>query len=242
MKPPTHGSAENARRCDWFERVGVLALEREKTMPEHLSSCGSCRERREEIAALVGDLAGSAEVEPPADWQTRVWARIDAGNRRRWQVNLWAFAAGGGAVAALILSLAREPPPPPTTSDPGPAPSTRLLASVEPAAIGARARGSHGVGDILVLSAEAIRQPHVQVRVYRDLHALILQCSSEPPCERGAAGLRVRVPLSSPGTYRAVFIARGRPIEAASGSFDRDTAPHVAAQEDVRVSRDIEVW
>jgi hypothetical protein len=88
----------------------------------HLSACPGCQERWQDFAETLALVDAAATPEPDAEFEHRIWARVQASassRRSRWSarpvawVAAWAamvsIAAGAAYVASRSLSAARGP-------------------------------------------------------------------------------------------------------------------------------------
>jgi len=167
----------------------------------------------ERLLARVRDLP---PLPPEPGWERRAhqrWAaaRADDRRRRRRQVGL---AIGGLAAAAIVLVLvlgargARSP----------------RATGLEVAVLdrnGAHERGAPGLHGTLRVKAPQ-RQPHGEVRVYRDAR-LLVRCPGAPTCRATPDAIALDLDLDQPGVYQVVALSSRAPIPApGDGGLDGD--------------------
>lgn len=206
--------------CNRFETEGLLRLEQGLPLDEHFATCPDCRTAHAAYERLTAALATAGEsFEPPPFWENRVWAAIAARRKQRgtrWVRWSW-FLVPAGLAAALLVVLLRPVPPAKVAS---------LTLTIE-AGPGAVRRGEEAhPGDRLMLRAEVGAVANAELRIYREDSQLILHCSTEPPCERDGAELRVTHVLDSRarGTYQTVLLLSDRPLPPPGAGLDGDSA------------------
>jgi hypothetical protein len=193
--------------CDRFEREFILCLERGLPLPEHAESCVDCIAARKRYAALTEAIgrAGSG-LEPPADWQARVWAKVARDERPRRKTAAWLF--GGITTAFVAMAIA-------------------LLLWLRPGALSVNIEVRHGEqtmrgsavrpGDHLILHARAGRAAHAELRIYRNERELVLQRNLRSTGEEA-----IDYPVSTIGQYRVLLIASEEELTLAGSSLDED--------------------
>jgi hypothetical protein len=223
----------NEPACDWLDREGLLQRERGLPIQDHLAGCERCRQRLAEYERLATTLTEAPE--PPAHWETRVWARIaereQAPRRRRAPVWVLAVAVAGAACLALIFLR------------PGPdgAGSAVMLAMhVERASNAPVLRGEGN--SVVRVEASQVRARHVELRVYRDDNTLVARCTTEPPCVRAGELFTASVPAPAAGRYRAVLFTSESPLPPPAGSYELDDAAARAAGATPHATEAAEVW
>lgn len=219
-------------RCERFESEALALLERGEPLAEHFATCPDCLEARATYQRLRQDIAGiGADDEPPAGWETRVWARIEERKRKpRW---IWFLAPVGAAALAATLFFAV----PRTPSAPS------LVQEVVAGGSVRRAAGAHP-GDRLDLRAETAGSPHAELRVYRNERDLVLRCPSDagdPSCRRGGDGLRASLTLPSAGDYQAMLILDDQPLPPPGKGLDPDAGAAFAQDAQVLLGEEISV-
>ena len=202
-----------APRCDRFETEGLLRLERGEPLGEHFAACPDCRDARAAYERLRQDLAGiGADGEPPADWEARVWARIEERKRRpRW---IWFLAPVGAAAlaATLFFAVPRTPTVPSLVQEVAAGGPVRRAAGAKP-------------GDRLDLRAGTAGSPHAELRIYRNGRDLVLRCLGDaggPSCRRDGDELRASFTLPSVGDYRALLVLDDEPLPPPGKGLDSD--------------------
>ena len=211
-------------RCDRFEAEALLLLEQGQPLGEHFSSCSDCLEARADYDRLRGGLASLGEKdEPPADWQARVWEKIERRKerRRRW-TPWWAVPVAMAALAALFLIWI-----------PGRTPAG-LRIEIESGTTIRRGAEAHP-GDILRLAATAGGARYSELRVYRNDTELILRCSAEPPCSRHRGELKASVVLDGVGRYQPLLLLSKDPLPAPTSDLDADTDAALTAGAEVEL-------
>lgn len=110
---------------------------------DHLARCESCRERYDEIAAVVTLARDASTPDPGEDFDARMWARIQPALTRpaAWSarqlvpVLAWAAAVGGivvgGYFSAAHLPQSKTPAVPPATPAAAEIQNRVLLAAVD---------------------------------------------------------------------------------------------------------------
>jgi hypothetical protein len=199
--------------CDRFEAEGLLHLERGEPLGEHFATCPDCRDARAVYERLRQDIAGiGVDEEPPAGWETRVWARIEERKGKpRW---IWFLAPVGAAALAATLFFAV----PRTPSAPS------LVQEVVEGGTVRRATGARP-GDRLDLRAETGGSPHAELRIYRNRRELVLRCpgdSGDPSCQSEDGEIRASLTFASVGDYRAVLVLDDEPLPRPRKGLDPD--------------------
>lgn len=221
--------------CDRFETEGLLQLERGQALDPHFDTCPDCLVARERWQRLGEEIASLGEsLEPSADWQARTFARIEkrATGRRRSRLRGW-FQAGLGtaAAAALVVVLVqRFEPPAPEGLEWIVGKGSESLRSLEAAP-----------GDPLRVRAPAART-HVELRIYRDDLELLVQCSTEPPCQRSRGRIEASFQIPGPGTYQVLWLSSEQPLPApTSEGLDADAESALAAGARIELGDEIDV-
>jgi len=204
--------------CRRFEEEGLLRLEQGLPLGEHFATCADCLAERAFYERLRGDIAAAGEgIEPPPGWEAELWAAVaqrKASRRRPW--SWWLLVPAAAAVLVAVLLLRPSAPPP-----------ARLALAVEvETGTGTVRRGAEAhPGDRLRLRASIGEAGHAELRVYRNNRALVLRCSTEPPCRRGQGTLEAELPLPAIGSYQSLLLTseRALPGEAGAG-LDPDVA------------------
>jgi hypothetical protein len=215
--------------CEHYELRGVVLSELGEVDP-HLDDCAACRTLRTRHRALADALRQvGGDRRPPADWQSRVWARIDrdeAAARQARTTRLTAIAALVAAAAALVLWLR-------TGYAPDPAPTIEIVAG-ETAMRATMAR----VGDSIRVRIGR----GSAVWLYREDRVLVDRCDASSRgarCLMHPAGLALESRLTAPGRYQIVVVPQGAP--APSGTLDRDVAAVAADGKSFQLT-ELDVW
>jgi hypothetical protein len=247
-----NGEREGKTACDWFEREGLRAAD-EGRRADHLDGCASCRKEWEAMRKILDSVAAPELRSPPAGWQRKVWAHIDARESapaarswRRW----WPVLALPVAAAAAVLVVAVIPPRSPETAAEAPAaqaPVALALAletAVERGPGAPITRGDHKVGDVLVVRLPQPPGGNVALRIYRDDRLLVAECGGPgaAPCRREGGFLELRTPMTAVGRYRASVTASPGELPRAVGSFDSDGAAALQRGASFSSSDPVEVW
>lgn len=217
-------------RCDRFDREAVLLLEQGEPLPEHFSSCPDCLAARAAHDRLREGLSAVGEEHrPPANWQARVWERIEARRqrRRRWRP-WWTVLAGVAALLAFLLVRLPGQGPPGLQVEVESRPGVRRGVEARP-------------GDLLRLAATTGGARHAELRVYRNDVELVLRCSTERPCSRRGAGLSAALVLDGVGRYQALLLLSRDPLPSAASDLETDTRAALAAGADVELGREVSV-
>ena len=228
-----NGNGEDAGDIAW-----LLARERGEPLPALTPERAAAYDKlREELASLP-------ELSPPAGWQERVLAAIDAPKAapvvdevaarraRRRSPLVYAVPIAAAAAAALVWWATRPKGPPPQLAelDPIEVRHGDVVRSTEPA-----------VGDTLVIKARLV---HGELRVYRGSRVLIARCPGFHACKtsraEGVTTYTVDVPLDAPGEYRAIVLA-GKAIPDPMGRMDADLELATRAGVVVKTGAPIEV-
>ncbi|MES1243406.1 MAG: hypothetical protein ABUT39_17475 [Acidobacteriota bacterium] len=205
--------------CRRFEEEGLLRLEQGLPLDDHFATCPDCLAERAAYERLREGIAKAGDgIEPPPGWQAGVWAAIEARKRRR--LSGWWLLVPAAAVLLVAVLLLR----PPTRT-------ARLALAVEvEAGSGPVRRGDEAhPGDRLRLRAATGEAPHAELRVYRNDRALVLRCSTEPPCRLSDGTLEAELVLPSIGSYQSLLLTSDRPLPGAGGGLDADVAAALAA-------------
>jgi hypothetical protein len=201
-------------------------------LDEHFAICPDCLDARAVYQRLRQDIAGiGADEEPPAGWETRVWARIGERKRRpRW---IWFLAPVGAAALAATLFFAV----PRTPSSPS------LVQEVVAGGPIRRAAGARP-GDRLDLRAGTAGSPHAELRLYRNGRDLVLRCPSDagdPSCRRDGDALLASLTLPSVGDYQAMLVLDDEPLPPPRKGLDADAGAVFAQGGQVVVGEEIAV-
>ena len=218
--------------CDRFETEGLLRLERGEPLGEHFATCPDCLEARAVYERLRQDIAGiGADGEPPADWEARVWARIEERKGKpRW---IWFLAPVGAAALAATLFFAV----PRTPSAPS------IFQEVVAGGTVQRATGARP-GDRLDLRAETAGSSHAELRIYRNGSELVLRCpsdSSDSSCRRDGGEIRASLTFPSAGDYQAVLVLDDEPLPLPGKGLDPDAGAAFAQGAEVLLGDEISV-
>jgi hypothetical protein len=201
--------------CRRFENEALLLLEQGQPLDEHFSSCPDCLEARAAYDQLRGGLTALGEKgEPPADWQARVWEKIERRKerRRRW-TPWWSVPVAMAALAALFLLWI-----------PGRTPAG-LRVEIESGTTVRRGAEAQP-GDLLRLAAATGGARHSELRVYRNDTELVLRCSTDSPCS---------VVLDGVGRYQPLLLLSKDPLPAPASDLDADTDAALKAGAEVEL-------
>ena len=220
--------------CRRFEEEALVRLEQGLPLDEHFATCADCLAERAFYERLQRDIAAAGEgIEPPPGWQAELWAAVEerksAGRRLRgW----WLLVPAAAAVLIAVLLLRPSAPPP-----------ARLALAVEvETGTGAVRRGAEAhPGDRLHLRASTGEADHAELRVYRNNRALVLRCSTEPPCRRGKGTLEAAFRLPSIGSYQPLLVTSDHSLPEAGAGLDADVARALAAGARATLGAEIEV-
>jgi hypothetical protein len=224
--------------CRRFEDEGLLRLEQGLPLDDHFATCPDClAERaayerlREEIATAHDGIEG---IEPPPGWQAGVWAAIEKRKaaRRRWRG--WWLLVPAAAAALLIAVLLLRPPARTMTQ-------LALAVQIETGAGPVRRGDEAHPGDRLRLRATIGEAPHAELRIYRNDRALVLRCSTGPPCRSGDGTLEAELVLPSIGSYQSLLMTSDRPLPESGTGLDADVAAAQAAGARATMGDEIEV-
>lgn len=220
--------------CDRFEREGLLLLERELPLDGHFESCPDCRASRaahERLRRGLGVLGAGAV--PRADWQGKVWRRIDERRRpSRWLVPAALAAAALAAAALVVLGVALRPE--------GARPASLEVAVA--AGDGATRRGEQAhPGDLLTVRATTAGARHAELRIYFHETRILVRCSSRPPCRRDGDEIRAELTLEAIGSYQTLLLLSDRPLREPASDLDGDAGAALAAGARAILGRDVDV-
>jgi hypothetical protein len=216
-------------RCERFEAEGLLLLERGERLDGHFATCPDCCEARAAYEVLRAEIAeAGAGVEPPADWQARVWERVEERRRRPFWGWVWAPLGAAALAATLFFAIPRTPAAP------------SLLQEITPGATVHRS-ASAAPGDRLTLRAETAGSPHAELRLYRNGRELLLRCPGAAACRRAGSELHATWTLPSAGRYQAVLLLDDEPLPATGKSLDADAGAALARGGRVVLGEEIEV-
>lgn len=208
--------------CRRFEEEGLVRLEQGLPLDDHFETCADCLAERAFYERLRQDIAMAGEgIEPPPGWEAELWAAVEqrkAARRRLW--GWWLLVPAAAAVLIAVLLLRPVSPPP-----------DRLALAVEvETGTGTVRRGDEAhPGDRLLLRASTGEAPHAELRVYRNERALVLRCSTEPPCRRRQGVLEAEILLPSIGTYQSLLLTSDRPLPETDAGLDPDVAAALQA-------------
>jgi hypothetical protein len=221
-------------QCDRFESEGLLRLEQGLPLDGHFETCPDCLAARAAYDRLQEEIAAAGEqYEPPAYWQNRVWAAVEARRERPLRSWRWLWVPAGLAAALLIVFVIGRRPGGPALA--------ALQVEIE-AGPGAVRRGDEAhPGDRLVLQATPGTATYSELRVYRHDTALVLRCSSEPPCARQGDELRATLVLDALGSYQSLLLLSEKPLPEPSSDLDRDADAALAAGAEIQLGREIRV-
>lgn len=150
--------------------------------------------------------------EAPPGWQARLWAEIDAREKKRGLRWGWFPAIGFAAAAAVLLLL--------WWRRPDPAREIALRTEIEAGEV-VRRGASADVGDTWIVTATLDPGAPWDLRVYRD-RSLVTSCK-RGGCVTRANGIELRTPLDEAGEYRALVLW-GTGLPAETGTLDDDVA------------------
>ena len=210
--------------CERFENEALLLLEQGQPLDEHFSSCPDCLEARAAYDGLRGGLSSlGREDEPPADWQARVWERIERRKerRRRW-APWWSVPVGIATMAALAALF--------LIWIPGRTPAG-LRIEIDAGTTVRRGTEAHP-GDLLRLSATTGGARHSEMRVYRNDTELILRCSTDSPCS---------VVLDGVGRYQPLLLHSESPLPAPTSDLETDTGAALDAGAEIEMAPEVVV-
>jgi hypothetical protein len=218
--------------CDRFEREGLSRWDDGVPPDEHERSCEDCQAARAAYERLGEAFKALPELAPPAGWEDRVMARVDAAPKRRassparW---VWALAAAiaAMAIAAIVLRSPRD---------------ERLAIHQQVIHGGSTRRADMAiVGDRLTVRASTAGARHAALRVYRGERDLVLSCPGDTRCRMGDGEIEATLSLDAKGAYRALLLAGDAPLAAPSGSLDGDARAARAGGARVELGAAVEV-
>lgn len=221
--------------CDRFETEGLQRLEQGLPLDHHFATCPDCLAARAVYDRLGAAITRAGETyEPPPFWQSRVRAAIAERRARRHRPWWTWLLVPAGVMAPLVAFVLMRPPEIPRP--------VALMIEIEPGPDTVRRGEEAHPGDRLVLRADPVLEPNVELRVYRNDEILVLSCSTEPPCARTGHEIRASVVLEARGTYQTVLFRSGQPIPPpAAARLDRDAGAAFAAGARVELGPKIEV-
>jgi hypothetical protein len=234
-----------AQPCTWLRQQGLLIEEMASgsagvasdvatgiaaEIDAHLGTCAACASLHADIAQLRTQIGRLPASPPPPGWQRAVWAQIAAKRQSSWRASWQKWAAGilvpvaAAVMLAIVVKAAR-----PRSDAVAPmlnADAVMLAFVFEPDANRPRTRGDVAVGDTVIFQATATAPlpPATELRVYRDDAGVVLRCSDQPPCQRQGKNLRVRMPITAIGRYRAMIVVSAIALPAPTGFLDDDLA------------------
>lgn len=170
---------------------------------------------------IEGALARLGEEhEPPAGWQVRVLAATADRPKRR----SWWLAAPVFALAAAVVAI--------VASD-GQSPRQALVLAVSTERTGEVTRGAAtgehraivavDVGDIAHATVHG-GGPFRALWIYHNDHELVLACPGDDRCRSSESQIDVAVKLESIGLYQLVALSSSLPIAPPLGSYDHAIA------------------
>jgi hypothetical protein len=93
------------RRCEHFEREGVLQFESGEGFDEHIDRCVDCRAARHKLLRIISALNDARMTATPrAHWQARVFERIQKSRAVRPPRPWPPVVASAASVAAILIS------------------------------------------------------------------------------------------------------------------------------------------
>ena len=202
--------------CDRLQRERLLAIADGAAPDEHELTCPDCIEARRKYDAVGVLVAGArADRELPAAWFDATLTMIDVRTRHRRR--RWLVASAGLAAAAAVALLLW----PRHQANPVVAPVLAIRVDRG----GAPLRGSSPhPGDLLVVHGRAVGQRHLELRVYRADHEVVMRCAEDLPCRPSGDAIEATVPLAQVGRYRAVLLSSDRTMPAAGATLDQAAA------------------
>lgn len=217
--------------CERFENEAILLLEQGEPLDDHFTSCPDCLAARAAYERLLAQLSQLGdEDESAADWQARVWEKIEQRKKRRWSP--WWFApVAVAAMAALFLVWI-----------PGQKPAS-LQVEIESGATVRRGAEAQP-GDLLRLAATTGGARHSELRVYRNDSELILRCSTEPPCNRRRGELSASVVLDGIGRYQPLLLLSENPlpdVADVASDLETDTGAALDAGAEIEMGSEVAV-
>jgi hypothetical protein len=221
--------------CDRFESEGLLRLEQGLPLGDHFETCPDCLAARAAYDRLCNEIAAAGEQhEPPAHWQSRVWATVEARRKKPFRSWRWLWVPAGAAAAAVLILLV-------TLCGPEEPALAALRVEIEAGPGAVRRGGETHPGDRLVLRATTGAARYSELRVYRHDTALVLRCSTAPPCLRKDNELRATLLLDAPGSYQSLLLLSAKPLPEPSSDLDRDSGAALAAGAEALLGREIRV-
>ncbi len=204
--------------CERFESEALLLLEQGQPLDDHFSSCPDCLAARAAYDRLREQLSKLGEEdEPAADWQARVWERIEQRKKRRW--SLWWFApVAAAAMAALFLIWIPSQKP------------AGLRVEIEAGTTVRRGAEAHP-GDLLRLAATTGGARHSELRVYRNETELILRCPKSP-CFLVLDGI---------GRYQPLLLLSESPLPAPTSDLETDTGAALDSGAEIEMGSEVVV-
>ncbi len=214
--------------CERFENEALLLLEQGQPLDDHFSSCPDCLAARAAYDRLREQLSRLGEKdEAAADWQARVWERIEQRKKRRWSP-WWIAPVAVAAMAALFLIWI-----------PGQRPAG-LQIEIEAGTTVRRGAEAHP-GDLLRLEATTGGALYSELRVYRNDTELILRCSAEPPCSQRRGELKASVVLNGIGRYQPLLLLSENPLPDVASDLDTDTGAALDAGAEIEMASEVVV-
>lgn len=208
--------------CERFENEALLLLEQGQPLDEHFSTCPDCLEARAAYDRLREQLSNlGAEDEPAADWQARVWERIEQRKKRRWWQSWIAPVAVAATAAMAALFLIWIPSQKPAG----------LQIEIERGTTIRRGVEAHP-GDTLRLTATTGGARHSELRVYRNDTELIRRCSTDDLCS---------VVLDGVGRYQPLLLLSASPLPAPTSDLETDTGAALDAGAEIEMGPEVVV-
>jgi hypothetical protein len=208
--------------CRRFEDEGLMRLEQGLPLDDHFATCPDCLAARAAYERLRGEIASAGDgIEPPPGWQAGVWAAIEERRSARRRLRGWWLLLPAAAAVLVAVLLLRPSEPPPAR--------LALAVEVETGTDTVRRGAEAHPGDRLHLRASTGGAGYAELRVYRNDRALVLRCSTEPPCRRRQGTLEAAFLLPSTGSYQSLLVTSGRPLPEAGAGLDADVATALGA-------------
>lgn len=233
--------------CDRFEREGLLQLERGGPLDAHFEECPDCLRSRRAYKDLQTRLRGPAseddagEMQPPGDWQARVFAGIarrrdarrDARRRRRLS---WFLAP---ALALVLLAVGLRVLLPGTRTE-----ALELATTIVRS--DAVMRGEEArPGDRLRLQVSSGGGESLELRLYLGERTLLARCGSGrraaeaaiAVCEASGDLLELEVEMTGRGRYQGMVLRSEDeiPAELTGKGLDADAGSALRAGAEVRL-------
>ena len=208
--------------CRRFEEEALVRLEQGLPLGDHFDTCADCLGERAVYERLRRDIAAAGDgIEPPPGWQAELWAAVEQRKAARRRLRSWWLLVPAAAAVLIAVLLLRPVSPPPV----------RLALAVEvETGTGTVRRGAEAhPGDRLHLRAATGEAEYAELRVYRNNRALVLRCSTEPPCQRRQGALEATFLLPAIGTYQSLLLTSDRSLPETDAGLDPDVAAALQA-------------